>query len=85
MSDHTINYPHASVKEQNIRIKKLRRIIDRLDILVHQQKQLAKGYRDLSRQCAQLVENMGHMDVIAFEVRLEVDKLEEISEDGREF
>lgn len=73
--------PCPSLKAQTPHLKKLRRILNRLDILVHHQRQLAKAYRDLSRKCARLAENMEHMDVIAFEVRLEVDKMEE----GREF
>ena len=76
MSDQTINQLRPSLKDLNA--KKLRRFIDQLDILAHQQKHLAKYYRELSLQCAQLADNMDHLDVIAFQIRHELDKIDEI-------
>lgn len=75
MSDQSINDSRTSLKELNARLKKLTNVINRLDILAHQQKRLAKYYRELSFQCTQLAQNMDHMDELAFELRQEVDNL----------
>lgn len=78
MSDQSINDSHASFKELNAHLKKLISIIDRLDILAHQQKRLAKYYRELSLQCTQLAANIDHIDVVAFEVRQEMEKIQTV-------
>ena len=85
MSDQTINYLHPDLKELNsaalnMRLRKLRRIVDRLDFLAHDQKRLVQCYKELILQCTRLVENMDHVDVMALEIRQELEYMLEICE-----
>lgn len=73
MSDSTLNQTHPYLKEQNLNLKKLKRAIDQLNILIHQQKRLTKCCQELARRCLQLADNMDQMDVLAFEIQQELD------------
>lgn len=77
MSDQTINHLHPSVKELNTRLRKLRRILDHLDYVTHDQKRLIQGYKELIFQCTRLIETMDHVDVLVFEMRQELDRMGE--------
>lgn len=75
MSDQTITHLHLSLKEINRRIERLTRIVDRLDVLAYRHKRLSKAYKELSLYSVQLAENLEQIDVLAFEVRQELNFL----------
>lgn len=66
---------NQSIDHSELHLKKLRRAIDKMDILAHEQRQLKHLYRELAQSCLRLADNMDHMDAVAFEVRQEFEKI----------
>lgn len=77
MSDHTLPQPQPSLKGLHQAIQKLGKKVDALDILAYQSQQLTFAYKQLALHCQQLIENMEHVDVLAFEIRSEFEKIKE--------
>lgn len=79
MSDHTIPQPHPSLKGLQQAIEKLDEKVETLDILAYQNQRLTFAYKQLVLYCQQLIENMEPIDILAFEMRMEFEKVKEHS------
>lgn len=71
MSDQTINQTHVFLKNLDVRVKKLGRTVDQLDILAYRYQRLSTAYKDFA-------ETLAHIDVVAFEIRQEFDQIAEV-------